>query len=476
MHTRLELYQLVAPLARLGIWERNLITGEIHWNSIISQILEVEEGFKPQLEESLRFYKHPERVRRLIDEVMKSGEPRNTEEELLTARGNARHVQLHIGAYLENGKCIKIYGTLRDITDDISFKRRYEERETRFFQAFTHAPIGMALVSLKGDWIRANQSLCALMGYSEAELMQRTFQDLTHPDDLESDLAQVKELIEQKKDWYEMEKRYFNKEGQMIWALLKVSAVRDHAGQPLYFISQVKDITERKKNMEIIKNQNERLLNFAHIVSHNLRSHTGNIKMLADMVVDEQDAAEKEALLNMLSQNAGNLLDTLSHLNEVIKINDGGFSNRRPLYLRKETDRVLDILSASIRQADAEVSVAIDPDLLISLNPAYLESILVNLISNSIRYRHTERRLLIGIKATLAGGKLTLNVSDNGSGIDLKLHGRKIFGMYKTFHGNDDARGMGLFLVKNQVEVMNGKIFVDSTPGQGSTFTVEFTI
>ncbi|PST82755.1 histidine kinase [Pedobacter yulinensis] len=475
MHTQLELYQLVAPLAKLGIWERNLVTGEVHWNSIIGEILELKDGSAISLEEVLLLYRNPGEIRRVLDEAMRTGQPQSIEAELVTASGNSKHVQLHAGARLENGRCTRIYGTLRDISEIVSMRHRYEDREARFFQAFNHAPIGMALVSLQGEWLQANHSLCQLMGFTEAELLQRTFQELTHPEDLQADLIQMQQLIANNLDWYEMEKRYFHKDGHVIWALLKVSAVRDQAGKPLYFISQIKDITERKKNTETIKKQNERLLNFAHIVSHNLRSHTGNIKMLSDMVIEERDPLEKEALLGMLSQNAGNLLDTLFHLNEVVKINDTGFSNRQALNLKREIDRVLTILSASIIQAEASITLAVNPDLELLLNPAYLESILVNLISNSIRYRDAERSLQVNIAADTASDKTTLRITDNGSGIDLNLHGKKLFGMYKTFHGNDDARGMGLFLVKNQVEAMDGKVFVESVPGQGTTFTLEFT-
>jgi len=475
MQTKLELYQLVTPLAGLGIWERNLKTGEAYWNSIIRQILEVEEGYLSSLEDTLLFYKNPQLVRDLINRATQTRNPESVETELITAKGNIKHVKIRMQADYESNTCVRMYGTLENITHEISLRQQAEELQQRFFQAFTYAPIGMALVSLTGQWMKVNHSLCNLLGYSEEELLQQTFQVLTHPDDLETDLLQMQQLLANEILTYSMEKRYFHKKGYIIWALLNVSVVRDDAGKPLYFVSQVKDITESRKLLETVKQQNNRLLNFAHIVSHNLRSHTGNIQMLTDMIIGEKDPVEKEELTWMLHKNAGNLLETLSHLNEVVKIHDNGLSNRQNIYLLEELNRVLNILSGSIMAAEAVVNIDIHKNTSLLFDPAYLESILINLVTNAVRYRDPNRPLVLAISATEAVDRTVLQIADNGLGIDLRLHAHKLFGMYKTFHGNEDARGMGLFMVKNQVEAMGGRISAESEPGTGTTFTIEFT-
>ncbi|HIJ86419.1 MAG TPA: PAS domain S-box protein [Desulfuromonadales bacterium] len=118
--------------------------------------------------------------------------------------------------------------------------------EARFSGAFVYSPIGMALVSTEGKWLKANVSLCKMLGYSEEELLTRTFQDITHPDDLETDLNYVSQLLAGEIEDYRMEKRYFHKQGQIIWILLSGSLVRDSDGLPLYFIAQIENITERK--------------------------------------------------------------------------------------------------------------------------------------------------------------------------------------------------------------------------------------
>jgi len=119
-----------------------------------------------------------------------------------------------------------------------------------FRSAFDSASIGMALVGIDGAWLEVNNSVCRITGYSREELLKINFQDLTHPDDLEKDLAFLQELIEAKIDHYEMEKRYFHKNGQIVSVLLSVSLVRDKSKRPRFFISQLQDITERK-NIEL---------------------------------------------------------------------------------------------------------------------------------------------------------------------------------------------------------------------------------
>ena len=110
-----------------------------------------------------------------------------------------------------------------------------------------HSPIGMTLVGLDGRFLKVNRALCDLVRYGEDELQELTFQDITHPDDLDADLAHVHELIDGDRATYQMEKRYFTKQGAVIWVLLSVSIVRDEDGGALYFISQIQDITERKR-------------------------------------------------------------------------------------------------------------------------------------------------------------------------------------------------------------------------------------
>ena len=139
--------------------------------------------------------------------------------------------------------------------------------DSLFQSAFEFAAIGMALVSPEGKWLRVNRSVCKITGYGEAELLQRTFQDITYPDDLELDLENVRKMLAGEIETYQMEKRYYHKNGATVWVLLSVSLVRTKSGEPLFFISQIQDITRQKMSEEKlakataqIKRLQERLL------------------------------------------------------------------------------------------------------------------------------------------------------------------------------------------------------------------------
>lgn len=120
--------------------------------------------------------------------------------------------------------------------------------DSLFQNAFEHAAIGMALVAPDGKWLRVNQSVCEITGYTQRELLQRSFQDITHPDDLDLDLANVGKMLAGEIESYQMEKRYFHKNGAIVWVLLNVSLVRDEQGRPRFFISQIQDITGRRES------------------------------------------------------------------------------------------------------------------------------------------------------------------------------------------------------------------------------------
>ena len=138
-------------------------------------------------------------------------------------------------------------GFMVDITERKRAEEALRQSERRFRRSFEDAAVGMALVGTDGRWLRVNRSLCEIVGYTREELLEKTFQDITHPEDLERDLEQVQRLLKGEKRSYQMEKRYLHKDGHVVWILLNVSLVHGEEGESLYFIAQVQDITERKR-------------------------------------------------------------------------------------------------------------------------------------------------------------------------------------------------------------------------------------
>ncbi|MBE9046214.1 PAS domain S-box protein [Pleurocapsales cyanobacterium LEGE 10410] len=170
----------------------------------------------------------------------------------------------------ENG--LSVY--FQDISDRKLAEAKLRESELRFHGAFDHAAIGMAIVSPEGHWLQVNPSLCQMLGYSESELLATTFQDITHPEDLEKDLCYVHQMLTGEIPYYHLEKRYLHKQGDIVWIMLSVSLVRDSQGHPLYFISQIQDITERKSAESALRQNAAALQNFSANLKHLHRINT----------------------------------------------------------------------------------------------------------------------------------------------------------------------------------------------------------
>jgi PAS domain S-box-containing protein len=146
----------------------------------------------------------------------------------------------------EEGVVTAVRAVVRDLRKQVGAERRLEESEERFRCAFDGAAIGMAMVAPDGRWLRVNGALTRWLGYDADELLDLTFQDVTHPDDLPRDLEARRDVLDGRISWYHMEKRYVRKDGSIVWGLLAVSLVRDAAGAPAYFISQINDVTAAK--------------------------------------------------------------------------------------------------------------------------------------------------------------------------------------------------------------------------------------
>ena len=229
-----------------------------------------------------------------------------------------------------------------------------------------------------------------------------------------------------------------------------------------------------QKSLDVIAAQNSRLFNFAHIVSHNLRSHTSNLSLITQLIEDIQDPKEKNELIGEIKGISNNLNTTIEHLNELVTIYTNDKQEKVFVPFKKSLDLVVHGISQMIHSSNTQIYSDFSECEGVKFIPAYMESVFLNLITNAIKYKHPDRDPVINIKSFKNKERKFLEVQDNGRGIDMKLFENKIFGMYKTFHYNEDAVGIGLFLTKNQIVSLGGDIRVRSDLEKGTTFTIEF--
>lgn len=297
-----ERFQLTMELAQIGTWDWHLSTNTVTWNETHYRLL----GLNPHSiladYSTWRARVHPddiEQVSNLLTTAISSGNFYQSEHRVIHPDGTVRWL-LGMGHVLENeknGQPERMLGILMDISArkqaeialqqlNVDLEKRITERtaelihinnclrqallirtqtqkalqesEDRFRSAFDNAAIGMALVALDGKFLRVNPALCQFLGYTQAELIQIKFQSITHPDDLDTDLKFRCQVLNNEIQNCHLEKRYFHKNGQIVWVLLNVSLVRDEQGRPLYFVSQIQDISDRKQSETVLYESNRR--------------------------------------------------------------------------------------------------------------------------------------------------------------------------------------------------------------------------
>lgn len=421
----------------------------------------------------------------------------------------------------------------RELEHEVAERNRAEEElkgsEARFTSAFEHASIGMALVSPEGRWIKVNRALCHFMGYEAEELYHKTFQDITHPEDLELDLLQVRQMLAGEILSYQMEKRYFHKEGRIVWALLSVSLIRDPQGKPLYFISQIQDVTERKEAEAALGVMHEELLEasrragmaeVATSVLHNVgnvlnsvniscslaaerirRSRIGSVKKTADLL--EENASDLAAFVardprgqklpGYLHNLAGKLAEEQTEVLEELQLLGKNIDHIKQIVAMQqghakaacvtETVKMVDLVEDSLRMnADAlmrhEVEVARDYDEVprITVEKHKAVQVLVNLIRNAKQACDDAGGAAkkMTVRVANGAGSVRVSVTDNGVGIPPENLTR-IFA--HGFTTKPDGHGFGLHGAALAAQEMGGSLTVRSGGmGAGATFTLELPV
>ncbi|WP_281324129.1 PAS domain S-box protein [Flavobacterium sp. IMCC34518] len=362
---------------------------------------------------------------------------------------------------------------------DISERKKTEERMQMLLLAASKTTDSILIADAHGITVWANNAYLSLTGLTLEQIVGHKPGYLSKGKKTDVNTTnKMREAVLNKESFYTIILNY-NQKKEEYWFELNITPIFDCENNLLNFIGIGRDVTLRKEKeielkrlLDLTIDQNNRLLNYSHIVSHNIRSHSSNLTMLMDVIENEEDPNEKIKYLSMFKGATEKLEETIKYLNEIISIQQNSNVKKTKIFLKEEIDKTQNALSLTIKKSKISIINNIPDDLVVRVIPAYLDSILLNLISNAIKYKSKNRKSFLKISHVIEGAFTIISFEDNGLGINLEKDGKKVFGMYKTFHGNNDALGIGLFITKNQIEAMGGKIEVESTEGVGSTFKI----
>ncbi len=306
-----------------------------------------------------------------------------------------------------------------------------------------------------------------------------SWDNLVHPDDKDVYYNDIKLHLEGKSEYYETCHRVLCK-GEYKWILDRGKVVLwDEQGNPKRIVGTHTDITDQKvreqniiESLSLVNNQKNKLLNFAYIVSHNLKSHSSNISSLVGL--KESKLINDIEFYDYISTVSNELTSTIDNLVELVNIQSNKNIDKEQVNLSVYLDKIFTILVDDINKEKVKIINNVNKDFALFYNKSYLESILLNLTTNAIKYSDKNKETVIEYSLSKIDDYTVLNVKDNGIGIDLDRHKDSIFGLYQTFHSNENSTGVGLHITKNQIESMGGKIEVESKVNEGTTFKVYF--
>jgi PAS domain S-box-containing protein len=350
------------------------------------------------------------------------------------------------------------------------------------FRTLQEASFGGIGLHNKGVILDCNQGLCDITGYSYNELIGSNGLELIAPEYRDLVYQKIVNKVEQP---YDVEG--IRKDGSRYY--LEIHGKNIPYQEGLIRVTEFRDITERKAAESKILEQNARLLSmtedlkikneqlqeFTQIVSHNLRSPVGNILSLLNFIENAETEDERNEYITLLKEAGTTTLTTLQELNEVLQIKQNKKIEKQTLEFDQVFANVRRMLVAKIVESNAEIVTDFSGAPSIDYPNIYLESILLNLLSNALKYHHPDRRPVIHLTTALVDGNVSLKVSDNGQGINMQRYGHHVFKLRKTFHKHPESRGIGLFMIKTQIDAMGGDISVSSVENEGTTFIINFS-
>ncbi len=353
-------------------------------------------------------------------------------------------------------------------------KNKTEDELNRFFNL---SPDLLCIVGYDGYFKKFNSAVCKLLGYSATEILSRPLIDFVFEDDKETTLNTRKKIHNENRE-VNFENRYVTKNGEIKWLAWTSIPIQNEG---LVF-GVAKDITdrklmeeERKELIQELTRSNKELKQFSYITSHNMRSPLTNLIAISELIdtslINDQGTVE---LIDGFKASTAHLNETLNDLIKILIIKENTNQELEEIHFNSTFENVVNSIASIINQTNAKISYNFNSVPKVMFNKSYLESILLNLTTNAIKYAHPNRNPEITVNTELKNNAVVLTFEDNGIGFNEEKVKGKIFGLYQKFHNHPDSKGIGLYLVQSQITALGGTIDVNSKENVGTKFIITF--
>lgn len=472
-------------VGKIGSWEYDPFQDRMVCCQMIRKIAEVDDNYEFTIDRAINFYKvgyNRNTISMAMYSAMENKTSWNENLQVITAKGNEKWLNVSGKPLYNNGNYVGLIGTIQDITDYVLTEQRTKNNEHLLRTLINNLPVQIYIKDTESRKLMANKhelDFCGkqfekdVIGKDDFELYDKITAQRFREEDIEVMVSQIpmlnKEIFVNRPD---------GTTATYLSSKIPLKGIDGETNGLVGISMDISDLKQKEKDLKklisVTSHQNKKLVNFAQIVSHNLRSHSANFSMLLEFLRTEENEVEKGKIVKMLTDASNKLMETLNNLNEIVAINTESTINKMKVDLNEEINNVLKDMADLLDGHRATIITEIPRNAYINVVPNYLESILAHIISNAIKYKKPEVDPVIKFSLTYIQNYTVLSIEDNGIGMDLTKHGKKLFGMYKTFHNNQDARGLGLYIVKNKIEAMEGKVNAKSQVGVGTTINLYF--
>ncbi len=386
-----------------------------------------------------------------------------------------------------DGETRLLRGSAFDISDRKLTEAKLDQNKNLLNLTIANVPVGIATFNLQSEFLTVNRGFCKIFGYTEAELLKMTVNELTHPNSMETTLTALYRLLANEVTSIKVEKQYTHKKGHAIDVISRFGLVRDENDKPIQFVVGVEDVTERKQTeaklaaAQVAESANKAKSEFLAVMSHELRTPMNAVIGMTEILENTPLSPQQQQYVSTIRNGGQVLLSVINNILDFSRIESGQFELEvRPFKLEQCIEEVLDLMTSRTAEKSLELSALINSDVPQQFLGDYnrLRQILVNLVSNAIKFTEAGE-IAITVDARLIKQEtntyeLLVDVRDTGVGIAPEAISR----LFKAFSQADSSiarqyggTGLGLAICKQLCELMGGEIWVNSTVGKGSTFS-----